>query len=153
MGKYFFLIVFAGFLALSCNQKQKNSTPMKKTDQETSADIVSLRAAPDVVKLSSIPDMLTIQMSNATKDTLTTGLHYDIQKLENEEWVKVLPEQSFQDIGVLLLPSESKVFTVRTRKDQAVYQAGNYRVVKYYLKPDFQKSREQFFVYAEFYIE
>lgn len=155
MGKHLFLIVAAGFFVLSCDQNKnvKQSRNETKADHETPQYRVSLSVALGSFRSSSIPDTLSVEMRNSTRDTITTGLHYDIQKLKNKDWVKVLPEQPFQDIGVMLLPSGSKFFTVRTMKDKTAYHPGRYRVVKYYLKPDFRKSRAQFLVYAEFYVE
>jgi hypothetical protein len=158
MYKATIVLFMTGFLFLSCNQNKtsentESASKQKTVSQNELQDTVLLSTATDVFKLSSVPDTLNVKMTNHTGDTLTTGLHYDIQKLENSEWIKVLPDQFFQDIGFGLLPSESKSFTVRMRKDQAVYKAGNYRVVKYYLKQDFKKTRKQFFVYAEFRIE
>lgn len=158
MYKATIVLFVTGFLFLSCNQnktsKKTESSPKQKTvSQNELKDTVLLSTATNVFKLSSIPDTLSVKMTNHTVDTLTTGLHYDIQKLEKNEWIKALPDQLYQDIGFGLLPSESKFFTVRMRKDQVVYKSGNYRIVKYYLKQDFKKTRKQFFVYAEFRIE
>lgn len=152
------LLFIAGILLTSCDQNKpsnesESAKKQKIINQSKLQDTVLLSSPTDVFKLSSIPDTLSFKMINHTKDTLMTGLHYDIQKLENNKWIKALPDQAFNDIGIIVLPSESKSFTVRTIKDQVIYKSGTYRVVKYYLKNDFQKTREQFFVYAEFRME
>lgn len=120
---------------------------------DTITTTVSLKCEPDAFHLSSLPDTLRIVMINNTNDTITTGMHFEIEHLENKRWVKVSPDQAFQDIGFAIYPNESKSFTTSLLKDQIRYKAGVYRLVKFYLKPDFEKTRNQMFAYGEFRIE
>jgi len=158
MYKVIISLFIAFFLLLSCD---KNRTPIEKNHDSKYTnksrydlqDTVILSISTTVFKITTIPDTVRVAMINSTADTLTTGLHYEIQRLESNKWVKVLPDQMFQDIGFAILPNHSKSFTVKMMKDQAAYKSGDYRIAKYYLNQDFRKTKKHYFVYAEFRIE
>ena len=92
-------------------------------------------------------------MTNNTNDTITTGLYYRIEFYEKKEWKVISPEQFFVDLGWTLIPSGFHTFETKLLKEQINYKAGKYRIVKYYLKSDYQKTKEELNVYAEFNIE
>lgn len=92
-------------------------------------------------------------MTNNTNDTITTGLHYQIEQYKDNEWIKVSPDQFFYDLGILLRPSDFHTFDKKLLRKQIEYKVGAYRIKKYYLKSDYQKERKSFNVYAAFNIE
>ncbi len=145
----------------SCNQpkkEEKQSTKEEQPIQNEQTDImdksVSLSVKPDVFKFTNIPDTVTVTMINHTNDTITTGLYYSIEKLEASEWKQVSPKDIvFHDLGWRLKPNNTESFTKKLYKDQINYTVGKYRIVKYYLKSDYQKTKEDFNIYAEFKVE
>lgn len=154
MNKSLFLLLLSGSVLVSCNQ---NNNTQDTTDmaprEDTVMNEVLLTSVSEVLQATSIPDTLSVQMSNNTKDTINTGMYYDIEQLHDKTWMTVLPEQNFQDIGFRVLPSDSKRFGVKLLRDQITYEPGSYRVVKYYMKPDFKETKEQHCIYAEFTVE
>jgi len=153
--KNLILLVIATTLLLSCKQPKKakegESTRQVKNIVDKS---VTLSVEPAVLLLSALPDAITTTMTNNTEDTITTGLQYEIEKYKNNEWNEIAPEGIvFEDLGWQLKPTDTQNFTKKLYKDQIEYKAGKYRIVKHYLKSDYQKTRERFNVYAEFTIE
>lgn len=157
--KYRLISLFiVGFFFLSCDQNSTPKEPVSEKNSEinlpdTFQNKVLLISATDIIDLSSIPDTLSIRLINNTADTLTTGMQYGIEKKENKKWTNVLPEQEFQDIGFAIFPGDEKDFTIKLVKDKIKYDRGTYRLVKYYLKQDYYKTRQQFPLYVEFRIE
>lgn len=144
------------FFLLSCNQaKNKNKEKRNQTvTKDTISEIVELAIKPNTFKLSSLPGTVKVQMGNNTTDTITTGDYYRIEKLEENEWTNVSPkDMTFYDIGYDLKPFDNKTFEEKLLKNKINYNSGKYRIVKNYVKPDYQKTRENFYVYAEFDIQ
>lgn len=153
MRKICILAILTIFLG-SCNKTDKNKG-LEDNEQltDTITKAVTLSVKPDNLKLAAIPEVLTVTMTNTTNDTITTGQNYHIEHFQNDKWEKISPDQVFNDIGYMITFGKSKVFDVRLLKDQISYNKGKYRVVKYYLKSDYQKTKENFNVYSEFNIE
>lgn len=148
MSRINFLIVMLALF--SCNQTKKNNE--EKPDDGKSGTI-TLSVKPRELILSGLPDMLKVTMTNNTGDTISTGLHYQIEKLESGRWENVFPkDMTFPDIGFKLKPNGSKTFENQTFKKKINYTSGKYRMVKFYLKPDYQKTKESYTLYAEFNI-
>lgn len=143
-------------ILLSCNQI-KNNKKKKSIENKQTKDIiietVSLSVEPNVFKLSELPEKVEVTMTNNTNDTITTGLHYQIEHYKNNEWIEVSPDQFFHDLGYKLIPSDFHTFDKKLLTKQIDYNVGKYRIVKYYLKSDYQKAKKDFKVYAEFNIE
>lgn len=154
MKKLILLIILVTF-SMSCNQTKKGEELIKKEQVNAVEDkSVSLFVDPNVFKHSEIPDVIKVTMTNNSNDTITTGLHYQIENYENNEWKEVSSKDMvFHDLGWRLKPTESENFEKELYKDQINYKAGKYRIVKYYLKSDYQKTRENHNVYGEFEIK
>ena len=126
----------------------------KQAENVLNDTAVSLSVEPNVFKLSKVPEIVKVTMTNNTNDTITTGLRYRIETFEKNEWKEVSPpEQFFDDIGLRLIPSAFHTFEERLLTDKIDYKAGKYRIVKSYLKSDYEKTKKDYFVYAEFKIE
>lgn len=155
MRKFILLIISTAFL-LGCNQTIKGREE-KPTENKQTNDVVdtsvSLSIEPNIFKLSELPEMLKVTITNNTNDTITTGLHYRIENYKNNEWEQVSPDQVFVDLGIILKPSDSHTFDKKLLSKQIDYKVGKYRIVKHYLKSDYQKTREKFNVYAEFEVD
>lgn len=152
--KNFTLLIISATLLFGCNQTKKEEKKQSAT-AEQAIDIehksVSLSIEPSIFELAEIPDTITVKMTNNSNDTISTGLHYQIENYENNEWKEVSPKDIvFQDLGWRLKPTESENFEKKLYKDQISYKVGKYRIVKYYLNSDYQKTKENFNVYAEF---
>jgi len=153
------LILMTIVLFIGCNQSKNKSTNISseiKSTQKTGEVInqVTLSVQPDSFQLATLPDSLNIKMVNHTKDTITTGWHYRIELLKDGQWTEFSPKDIFfEDLGFRLRPTDSKDFVVRLFKERVNYPPGKYRVVKYFLKTDYQETRESHDVYAEFKVE
>jgi len=156
--KYFLLLITSAGFLLSCNQTKSNNdkTPAKNNSVQMADTInktVKLSAEPKTLKLSALPDSIKVIMTNNTADTITTGLHYYIEKREANQWQEISPKDiAFIDLGWQLRPTETKNFEKKLFKDQINYKTGKYRIVKYYLKSDYQQTKQKFTVDAEFTI-
>ncbi|MFD2593854.1 immunoglobulin-like domain-containing protein [Sphingobacterium griseoflavum] len=142
-------------LVSSCNQsKIKDQSGNEQEVKDTVEKTVSLSMKPNVFRLSHMPDTVTVVMSNNTDDTIMTGLHYKIENLAHNEWKEISPKDiMFNDLGWQLKPTDSGNFEKNLFKDQINYEAGRYRIVKYYVKSDYQQSKQNFTVAAEFQVE
>ncbi|MBL3547385.1 immunoglobulin-like domain-containing protein [Chryseobacterium sp. KMC2] len=154
--KTLILLIISSTLLLSCNQNKKKEE--QSTTKEQVNDVVdktvSLSIEPKIFKLSEIPDILKVTISNNTNDTITTGVHYQIENYQNNVWKEVSPKDIvFEDLGWRLKPAESEDFDKKLYKDQINYKAGKYRIVKYYLNSDYQTTKETHNVYGEFEIK
>src|SRR5690606_15038001 len=115
MMKIIWTIILA-VIFVSCGQSensQSSTSPVKNEAQEQSytTNEVILTAQPDTLELSSLPDTLSIVMTNYTTDTVTTGLHYCLEFYEKDLWMEVSPKgMVFNDIGFRLVPGGSQVF-------------------------------------------
>lgn len=140
----------------SCN-KTKNDNTEKSYQNEQAEKVlnktVSLSVKPDNFKLFELPELVKVTMTNNTNDTITTGLYYRIEFYENNEWKVISPEQFFEDLGWTLKPSDFHIFETKLLTEQIDYKPGKYRIVKYYLKSDYQNTKEELNIYAEFNIE
>ena len=72
---------------------------------------------------------------------------------DNERKVISPKDILFHDLGWRLKPSESENFNMKLYKDQINYKTGKYRIVKYYLNSDYQKTKETHNVYGQFDIK
>lgn len=151
------LVILVFFI--SCNQSKNNTTDASsetKSSQKAEEVIneVALSVQPDIFQLATLPDTLNIKMINDTKDTIITGWHYRIELLKDDQWTEFSPKDiPFEDLGIMLRPADSKNFAVRLFKERVNYHSGEYRVAKYFLKTDYQNTRESHDVYAEFRVE
>lgn len=158
MKKLLILVISTVFL-LSCNQRNGNNETKHTIDNsaqpaDTIRKTIKLSAQPETLKLSALPDSIKVILTNNTTDTITTGLYYAIEKLEGNQWVEVSPKDVvFNDLGWRLRPNDSERFVKKLYKNQIAYKAGKYRILKYYLKSDYQETKENYNVYAEFNIE
>ena len=140
----------------SCNQTKNDNAEKPHQYEQTENvinEIVSLSVQPNILKLSEFPNLVEVTMTNNTKDTITTGLYYRIEYYDKNQWNEVSPEQVFEDLGWKIIPSGSHTFETKFLPDKINYKTSKYRIVKYYLKSDYQKTKEKFYVYAEFDIE
>lgn len=152
------LTITTAFIVWGCRQPNNNKetrqtsyTSVKNTGSVNS--VVALAADPQKIEINAMPDSIQVAIFNNTNDTITTGLHYTIEKLEDSEWKEISPEGiPFHDLGWTLKPGDTQSFSESTYANQINYQTGRYRVVKYYLKSDYGKTRETYNVYAEFNI-
>jgi len=150
------LLLIISILLFGCNHPQKDKkeklTKILETKQVLN-DVVSLSVLPNIFVLSQLPDMVEVKMINNTNDTITTGLYYKIERNENDKWKEVSPKDIvFQDLGWQLRPSHTENFEKNLYKDKINYKVGKYRIAKYYLKADYQKTKENYTIYAEFNI-
>ena len=134
MKKFILLIISVTFIS--------SGTPIQE-------GAVTLSVKPNLVKLSELPEIAEVTMTNNTQETISAGLHYWIERYENKEWKKVSPEQAFEDIGYNFSPSVFYTYEKSLFTDEIDYKVGKYRIVKYYLKSDYQEKKE-FRIYAEF---
>jgi hypothetical protein len=159
MKKYILLILITTTFFVSCNQTKNNNTDnvseTKNTQENNTINrVVALSLEPNVFKLEKLPETLNVKMSNNTNDTITTGLHYRIEAFENNKWTEVSPkDMTFNDIGYILPKNDFRDFDTWLLKEQINYKIGRYRIVKYYLRPDYFKTKESHDVYVEFRIE
>ena len=117
-------------------------------------ETVSLSLERSVFKLSKVPTVVKVKITNNTNDTITTGLYYQIENYEKNEWKEVSPPDQFFDlIGFRLTPSDSHTLEKRLLPDKIDYKTGKYRIVKDYIKSDYEKTKKNFHVYTEFKIE
>lgn len=154
--KIFILLMLPATILLSCNQTRndkKEKSHENKQVKNVLNDMVLLSVKPNVLKLSELPNLVEVIITNNTNDTITTGLHYRIEHYEKNEWNEVSPEQPFHDLGWTLIPSGFHPFETKLLPDKINYKTGKYRIVKYYLKSDYQNTKKDFNVYAEFNIE
>ncbi|HLS94970.1 MAG TPA: immunoglobulin-like domain-containing protein [Sphingobacterium sp.] len=136
------------------NNDRRSSGHRNGSKADTVRQGVTFSVQPDVFKRSTLPDSVQVKISNNTTDTLITGVSYHIEMLENGKWTVVSPDDMvFISIGVLIPPSSDQFFTKGMLKDQIPYRTGEYRIVKPYVKGNFQKTREEHFLYAPFTIE
>ncbi|WP_400263268.1 immunoglobulin-like domain-containing protein [Sphingobacterium sp. SG20118] len=150
------LLVISATLLFSCNQTNKRERQTTKKEQVNDKEdkSISLSVDPKVFILSQIPDTIKVIITNNTNDTITTGLRYQIENYEDNEWKEISPKDIlFHDLGWRLKPSESENFNMKLYKDQINYKTGKYRIVKYYLNSDYQKTRESHNVYGQFDIK
>ncbi len=158
MKKILVLTIPAIFL-LSCNQTKSNAEATHSIDNsaaaaDTVSKTVKLSVQPETFKLSALPDSIMVIMTNNTADTITTGLHYHIEKLQADEWKEVSPKDiAFIDIGWRLKPYDTERFGKKLYKDKIHYKSGKYRIAKYYLKSDYHHTKKTFNVYAEFTVD
>lgn len=139
------------FFLVSCDKEEVVSTD--NVDFTANMDIQNLSIEPDVFRISSLPDSITVKMFNNTNEIITVGLQYSIEVYEDHMWKEVSPKDMvFYDIGFDLKPSEFKYFKKSLLKHHINYAPGKYRIVKYYLMADYQETKEKYHVYAEFYI-
>lgn len=115
-------------------------------------ETVTLSVTLNVFNLSELPETVEVTMINNTQETISAGLHYWIECYKNEEWVKVSPEQAFEDIAYNFSPSVFYTYEKNLFIDDIDYKVGKYRIAKFYLKPGDQETNEEFPVYAEFNI-
>ncbi|HAE66446.1 MAG TPA: hypothetical protein DCG77_04370 [Sphingobacterium sp.] len=154
--KKLILLIISATLLLSCNQNKKEEEQSSKKEKVNDVEdkSVSLSIEPNVFKLSEIPDTIKVTIINNTNDTITTGLHYQIENYEKNEWKDISPKGiAFNDLGWRLKPTDTESFEKKLYKDQISYKVGKYRIVKYYLNSDYQKTRENNNVYGEFEIK
>lgn len=156
--KNILILVLSAVFLLSCNQRNDNKEVHTDDNNVKSADTISkmvnLSAQPETLKLSALPDSITVILTNNTTDTITTGLHYSIEKQQANEWNEVSPKDIvFHDLGWHIKPNDTESFVKKLYKDQIDYKAGKYRIVKYYLKSNYQQTKENYNIYAEFNIE
>jgi len=140
----------------SCNQTKNDNTEKSYQNEQAEKVLnktVSLSVKPDNFKLFELPELVKVTMTNNTNDTITTGLYYRIEFYENNEWKVISPEQFFEDLGWTLKPSDFHIFETKLLTEQIDYKPGKYRIVKYYLKSDYQNTKEELNIYAEFNIE
>jgi len=143
---------------LSCTQS-KNSNEEERIETQAKVETdsihktVTLSIEPKLFKLSSLPDSVNVKMMNNTNDTIITGLHYEIEHFKNNQWLKASPDQFFNDIGFSLTEGKLRDFEIKLLKKQIDYEVGKYRITKYYLKHDYQKTKQTFEVFAQFDIE
>lgn len=153
MRKICILAILSVFLG-SCNKTDKGKSLSGKVQlTDTVSKTVTLSAKPYNLKLAEIPEALTVTMTNSTNDTITTGLNYQIEHFQNNKWERISPDLVFHDLGYMIPFGKSKVFDVKLVKNQINYKKGKYRIAKYYLKPDYQTTKENINVYSEFNIE
>src|SRR5690606_9234572 len=129
--KNLILLIISTTLLLSCNQtKQEGQSTKKEQVNGAIGKSVSLSVEPNVFKLSELPGIVTVTMTNNTNDTITTGLHYQIENYENNEWKEILPKDiMFHDLGFQLKPTGTESFEKKLYKDQINYKMGTYRIV------------------------
>ena len=157
--KNLFILILSTTFLLSCNQIKSNNEKTATNDNneqvaDTTNKVVYLTAERATIKLSAIPESINVIMTNNTTDTITTGLHYSIEKLIGYDWQEVSPKDIvFNDLGWRLKPTDTENFEKKLFKDQIDYKPGKYRIVKYYLKSDYQKTKQNYNIYAEFNIE
>ncbi|MCC2598517.1 immunoglobulin-like domain-containing protein [Sphingobacterium sp. FBM7-1] len=155
--KQLILLIISTTLLLSCNQPKKNNEEQSTTKEQVNDMVdktVSLSIEPEIFKLSEIPDAIKVTITNNTNDTITTGVHYQIENYQNNVWKEVSPKDIvFEDLGWRLKPTNSEIFDKKLYKDQINYKTGKYRIVKYYLNSDYQTTRETHNVYGEFEIK
>lgn len=150
------ILIISTIVLLSCNQtKTEKSENPADIISEQKSDItnqtVRLSLKSEELKLSEIPDAIKVTMTNNTKDTITTGEHFRIEKFENNQWIDFTPKDIvFNDIGYELKPHAAKAFNENLFKNQIDYKPGKYRIVKYYFKSDYQQTNKGFDIYAEF---
>lgn len=150
------LLMVSTIILLSCNQTgndKKEKSYENKQAKNVLNDTVSLSVKPNLLKFSKLPNLVEVTITNNTNDTITTGLHYSIEHHEKNEWNEVSPEQLFHDLGWTLIPSGFHTFETKLLPDKINYKTGKYRIVKYYLKADYQKTKKYFNISAEFNIE
>lgn len=150
------LLTISIVLLFGCNNPKKDKTEKSTEIVETKEvlnEVVSLSLVPNVFKLSQLPDMVEVKMTNNTNDTVTTGLHYKIERNENNIWKEVSPKGIvFHDLGWQLTPGHTENFEKQLYKTQIDYKVGKYRIAKYYLKADYQETKQNYTIYAEFNI-
>lgn len=155
--KQLILLIISTTLLLSCNQPKKNNEEQSTTKEQVNDMVdktVSLSIEPEIFNLSEIPDAIKVTITNNTNDTITTGVHYQIENYQNNVWKEVSPKDIvFEDLGWRLKPTNSEIFDKKLYKDQINYKTGKYRIVKYYLNSDYQTTRETHNVYGEFEIK
>ncbi|WP_286778697.1 MULTISPECIES: immunoglobulin-like domain-containing protein [Sphingobacterium] len=154
--RYFILLTISAILLLACNQtkREENRTVRKEQINVIEDKSVALSVEPDIFMLSDIPDTIMVKITNNTNDTISTGLHYRIECYENDKWKEVSPKDIlFHDLGWRLKPTESENFEKKLFKDKINYKTGKYRIVKYYLKSDYQKTKKTYNIYGYFEIK
>lgn len=154
----YLLILTLSTILLSCNQTKNNHKEAQADNNkvqvaDTAKQAVTLSAVPETLKLSALPDSIQVLMTNNTADTISTGLHYYIEKFEDNKWIDVSPKGIvFHDLGWQLKPNGNESFAKKLYKDQINYKAGKYRIVKYYLPSNYKATKNSHDVYAEFKI-
>ncbi|MGV6946766.1 immunoglobulin-like domain-containing protein [Sphingobacterium kyonggiense] len=153
------ILIISAILILGCGQS-KGGNETSRTNRATVQELestnrtVELTAQPATLKISELPDSITVKVTNNTNDTITTGLLYRIERFEADGWKDVSPKDIvIPDLGWRIVPNGSETFTKKLYKDRINYTAGKYRILKDYIKSDYQKRRKKFNVSGEFNIE
>lgn len=144
---------------LSCNQRKtdKSVHPTENfsgQNSDTTDHTVKLSLESAALRLSELPEAIKVTLTNNTTDTIIIGEHFRIEKFEANKWLDFSPKDIvFHDIGFDLKPNCTKTFNKKLFKNKINYKPGKYRIVKYYLKSDYQQTKEDFDVHAEFEIK
>ena len=97
-------------------------------------------------KILKLPlDSIVVEMMNNTDRTCMTGEAYTIEQRVNGEWtvLHIKPRKNgavyaFNDIGYVLAPHSTRLFTIHVEPDKYDFESGReYRIVK-----ELSKSRQ-----------
>ena len=137
--------------ALPLDKKMETAVP----EEEPVEKAVLLKSTPDHFEVSGLSAGASVTMINGTNEIITTGEYYHIEYFNGKDWLKVpfFDEIVFNDIGYELPEGVSRNFAIKFYPEKYDYKAGEYRVVKYYLKEDFRETKLRMYVYAPFVIE
>ena len=92
---------------------------------------VGMTISPKTYK--SVPEKVTLNVSNKSASTIEFGAAYEIEKQEKGQWVKrEFPEGiAFIEIMYMLDSGKSQTYDISLYPDQIKYKRGKYRVRKY----------------------
>ena len=135
----YFLCILS--LCMGCNGNKEKSPQSGKEATDSRADSIRensvfLTLHPKVFTVSQLKEKAGLTMTNKTSEPITTGESYSIEYLEDGKWkmLEAFEELFFISIGYQITPGNAKEFKVGFLADKHKYRAGQYRIVKSYMK-------------------
>lgn len=113
---------------------KRNSAESPETDIVISSDAdisnkLSLTLSSDTYTLDSLKNV-TVTLKNDSAYEVTAGEDYELQKLQDGQWVPVPISAAWDDIGIIIAPDSSRTFTYDLSNAASFESWAQYRLVK-----------------------
>lgn len=133
MKKLFPLLVLVVAVFSACNSSNTTngrgtSQPIDATMQPHPLTSVVMTAAQPTYALST--QQVTVTLTNNTRQEVTTGYHYSIDRQTGNGWENIPLNIAFIEVAIILQPGEAHDFEIDLHHSEHSYTAGRYRVVK-----------------------
>jgi hypothetical protein len=157
--KKIFIFLQIAVLVCSCNKaKPEDNLNVWDNDKavtavgDTAAHGVALRLQLRHFTVAQLKDKASLTMENNSKEAITTGDNYHIERLNKGKWemLEVFRELAFNSIGYMIQTGESKKFVISFIADKQHYTPGKYRIVKHYVNDADTAPKASYNLYFEF---